>query len=174
MKKNKNFFLILKFVVLTLIFICLNGCNTQTYDIKEPIVNFTREAEIKTQDNNITCEISRSLEGISEITFKTPQELSGMKFKWTGNNYSISYQNLVCETETPYLPSNSFAMSIVNSLNEIAKPESLTLITSQKNSNIYSGHCDSGKFQVTVNSQTGDITDISFDDESNIKVHFIE
>lgn len=172
MKKNISFFLLFKLAISPLICVCLTGCYNQPYNVKEPITNFTRQAEIKTPGNNITCEISRSAQGISEITFKSPQELDGMKFKWAGNNYSISYKDLICETETPYLPNNSFAMCIVNALNEISKPESLTFITSQKNFNIYSGNSDSGQFQVTIDSQTGNITDLSFENENNLKIHF--
>lgn len=172
MKKNNRLSLLFKLAISSLICVYLTGCYNQPYNVKDPITNFTRQAEIKTPESTITCEISRSAEGISEITFKSPEELDGMKFKWTGNNYSISYQDLICETQTPYLPNNSIAMSIVNALNEIAKPEALTFVTSQKNSNVYSGNSNSGKFQVTIDGQTGNITDISFESENNLKIHF--
>lgn len=142
------------------------GCSEQLTPEKDPVTDFSCNADVVMNDCNIKCKIFRTSEGLSEIEVTSPEELNGLKYKWLGNNYSVSYQGLTCETQSQFLPDNSFAKAIVNALNETSKPESLTPVSSQKDSSTYSGNTDSGKFQITVDNSSGFIKELSFDDSS--------
>ena len=173
MKHFNIFFNKTKIIIFSALCSLISGCNSSpSGQIKDPVTNFNCSAQVEISGTTIDCEISRTADGISEISVKSPSELEGLKFKWLGNGFSISQHDLSCETPTPFLPSNSFAMSIVSALNEIAKPESLNLVSSPKDSRTYSGNCDSGKFQVIVDDKSGFINEISFENNNNLKIHF--
>lgn len=151
------------------------SCKQQagTIAAEDVVTSFSANVQVTQEDSVILCTISRTPESIAAVTVTEPQQLNGMRFEWRGSGYGISYNGITCETEKPFLPNTSFAAALVNALTEAAKPEGLAFEAMQEERALFSGTCDSGRFQIWVNNANGLIEQLTVD-ELKLKAVFTE
>lgn len=133
----------------------LISCSSRVGVIQaEDIVSSFKAKMIVTQnDSVIECSVCRNNEESAQITIDKPDQIKGLKFKWSGNDNGIIFGDFQLKTETAFLPDSSFAQAIMNVLKVSSKPENLTSEANLERKNEFSGMCDSGKFKLIVNDQ---------------------
>lgn len=149
-------------------------CDDNKKDNKcDVIVNFTAQANIITDKDNILCSLSRAANNVSCINIYEPQQLKGLKFVCSDDKYSVEYDNLLYETDDLYLPDTAFSKAIMNVLDSIESKESLEQIDMYDKISVLKGKCNLGDFEVFVNTETKFIEKMVID-SINLNVIFSE
>lgn len=155
---------------LVLIF-CISSCTEKAPSVPEIVAGFKANAQVDMGEVSLGCSVSHTSGGVSSVTIQKPEGLKGLSFRWLGGTYAISYNELLCETQSSYLPSNSFAEAIVNALNTASKEGGVTYTKSEDGCAVFSGSCSSGDFLLYADEKSGYITKIDFP-EINTTVTF--
>ena len=143
---------------------CGKTCGENGNSAGDIVTNFTSNADVTIDGEKIKCSVSRDIQGLTNITIKEPKVLEGMTYSWNGNGYGVSYHNLSCNTETAFIPDNSFAAAINNVLDATKDLESLNCDSNKNGYTAYSGDSRSGKFILTVSNSDGAINKIEIKD----------
>lgn len=140
-----------------------SACNSSISEPPEIVKEFSNAATVICGDDKFDCEISRNAQGLTSVKVLEPTELKGLTFLWNGEGHSVDYSGLSCKFSSNFLPENSFATAIMEVLNTIDNSEGIKQKSSGKDGTIYVGESKSGKFRLTTDSCTGDITEINID-----------
>jgi hypothetical protein len=152
------FFLLL---IPTVLFTSCRGGEPEMFTADQVVTSFSAEMKVQMLDSTIGCTLVRNDEGLAQVCVTDPAPLSGMRFEWRGDGYAISYDGLVCQTQSPFLPSTSFAAAVVNVLASASKAEALTAEGYEEGAAVFSGGCDSGHYKIWVNPSNGFIEKIT-------------
>lgn len=161
-------------LMLCVMVIFLSSCSINKKDNKcDVIVNFTAQANIITENDNILCSLSRATNNVSCINIYEPQQLKGLKFVCSDDKYSIEYNDLVYETNDLCLPDTAFSRAIMNVLDSIESKENLEQTDMYDKVSVLKGKYDSGDFEIFVNTDTKFIEKMVID-SINLSVIFSE
>lgn len=154
-----------------ILIVSITSCTEKAPKIPELITGFSGDADIELGETKIKCNISHTEKGISSITISSPENLKGLSFKNLGGKYSISYNELSCETESSFLPDSSFAQAITNVLDKASEENGATYQRSEDDKAIFIGTSESGDFTLYADSKTGTIKKIEIP-EINMLANF--
>lgn len=143
-----------------ILIISVTSCTEKAPKIPELVTGFSANADIELGENKLKCSVSHTEKGISSITVSSPENLKGLSFKNFGGKYSISYNELSCETDTLFLPDSSFAQAITNVLDKVSEENGAVYQRSEQDKAIFTGTSDSGDFTLYADSKTGAIKKI--------------
>lgn len=156
-------------VIAVMLIAVLMFCScSQNEKIPNVITKINNNAIIEYGNNKYECHISRLTDGVVSITVNSPENISGLTFKFVDGKYSLSYNELLCKTDNVLLPRFSFPLIIINILSVADKQENLLYQSSEDNIVTFSGNSSYGKFNL-VTDNNGKITKIT-QENSGLKV----
>ena len=138
----------------------ISSCTEKAPKIPELVTGFSGNADVELGETKLKCNISHTEKGVSSITVSSPESLKGLSFKNLGGTYSISYNELICETENSFLPDSCFAQAITNVLDKASEEDGAIYQKSEDNNAIFTGASKSGDFTIYADSKTGIIKKI--------------
>lgn len=147
------------------------SCASKAPEIPELVTEFSGDADVEMGDTKLKCNVVHTEKGIASVTISSPEGLKGLSFKNLGGTYAISYNELICETKTSFLPNSSFAQAIVNVLDKVAEENGAVYQTTEEDNAVFSGTSKSGDFKLYADSKTGIIKKIDLP-EVNIAAKF--
>lgn len=158
-------------VAAVILIFSIASCTSKAPKIPELVTGFSGDADIEMGDTKIKCSVSHSEKGISTVTVSSPEGLKGLSFKNLGGTYAISYNELICETKTSFLPDSAFAQAITNALDKASEENGVTYQKSEDKIAIFTGTSKSGNFTIYVDNETGIIKKIELP-ETNVTAKF--
>ncbi len=147
------------------------SCNSKAPEIPELVTGFSGDVNVEMGDTKIKCSLSHTEKGVSSVTVSDPEGLKGLSFKRLGGTYAISYNELICETKTSFLPDSSFAQAITNALDTASEENGAVYQKSEDDCAVFTGTSDSGEFTIYADIDTGYIERIDMS-EVNISAKF--
>lgn len=109
---------VISFLIL-IIFLCgCGGKNKTTVPVTKG-VSFT--ADVTYYNECYTCDVAVDEKGIMSATVTSPQELSGVKLMFDGENVTAEYLGLTYTLKTDTMPLGNVALSIYNVFAHIAE-----------------------------------------------------
>lgn len=152
-----------RFVLTAMLFVLVlfSSCSGMSERIPELKTSFSADVEVTMGEQKIACELSRLPQGAATVRLTSPQTVQGVTYKWLDGKYSISYGDLMCKTDSVFLPENSFVCSLTDILVQTDKQESLSYVGIQDDMAMFKGVCDSGEFTVCADTQSGLIQKIN-------------
>ncbi|HHZ05999.1 MAG TPA: hypothetical protein GX401_04335 [Clostridiales bacterium] len=145
--------------IISMVIVVIAGCNNTS--VPNSInLQFSAAATL----NNCVYDIIYTGKNLATVTVSEPEEIKGVTYIWQGGDCSIEYGELACKTDTLYLPDSSYAVIIVNVLNELNNMESLQVVSSSQESTVFKGNCTSGDFTVMVDNATTFVQSITMTD----------
>lgn len=152
-----------RFVLTAILFVLVlfSACSGISEQIPTLKTSFSANVQVTMGEQKIVCELSHLPQGAANVRLTSPQTVQGVTYKWLDGKYSISYGDLVCKTDSIFLPKNSFVCSLTDILVQADKQESLSYVGIQNDMAMFKGVCDSGEFTVYVDTQSGLIQKIS-------------
>lgn len=158
-----------KLIALAAAALCLlfSGCAEQQIKASDLDFQFDCKAEIRCPGENVTCSFQRMgpQDANLRILSGGPE---GLAWNWSGNGFTMLYEGLAASGETCTLPGDSFAPVLVSTLDQAAKPGSLTATRG----NEFSGN-DGCDYLLTADPKTGKILTLSVP-EYGIKANFYD
>lgn len=144
-------------LVISFFMFALCGCAKTT--VKNPVIYFSANAEIHTQDISMTAKVSTTLGNNVNVSLLTPKPLSGLYYQLKDSTLYIGYNSLKCNAPSDYLSHYNPICVMIDTLSSLDK-NTLTYQKTENKSDIYSGKGESGEFTLYVDSQTGYVTRI--------------
>ena len=133
----------------------LCGCSVITENVPEVQTAFSATVSVTMGENEVICTVSRLPEGAATICLTSPETVQGITYKWLNGDCSISYGELLCETDSIFLPDNSFVCCLEDIWTVCGDDTALSYMGDEDNQAVFEGVCDSGEFTVYVDSQSG-------------------
>ncbi|MDR1467570.1 MAG: hypothetical protein LBI55_04080 [Oscillospiraceae bacterium] len=115
-----------------------NNVSGDFSNLTDKTFSFCKNATVRTGKINFDCEISRTPEGITNITIISPETIKGMKFAWLGDRQEINFDKLTNKTKENILPISSLPCAIYKVLNHASKLNGKSKITSSVDNLSYS------------------------------------
>lgn len=134
------------------------GCSAGAGKIQPEEITFifSCKADVSAAGGNFTVAFGRA--GPRNATVKVVSGSgSGLAWYWNGQNFTQTYQSLSAESGQCVLPEGSFALALVDTLDEAEKTGALTRVSG----NVFSGASRDGDFTLTADGSTGNITQIT-------------
>jgi hypothetical protein len=107
--------------------ICFSLCSCTSKNIifskKNIIFDFEKTAIIKSKNFETKCLISRTQQGVTNITVTSPETIKDLEFNWLGNSTEMSLLDITSKTEKNMLPNTSTFQAIVKILNHASHLE---------------------------------------------------
>lgn len=157
-------------VILCLVF--LFACSSTQREIQAQDINFTFACKIDAAcpNGNIVCSFNRAGQKDAAIEILSGSG-KGMKWYWSGDGFTQTYQSLSAKSENCVLPECSFASLLVKALDCAEKPNALE----SSGGNVFSGSMNGCNFTLTVDGSTGNLQTLSVPDWNvTIKFHDFE
>lgn len=108
-------------LVTLLLFLC--SCSTKTKNITPITKGISFESEISFYNETYLCNVNIQKNGDTEILFSSPQELTGLKINYIGNNVTVNYDGIeytsVIDDLPQYSTSNIIYKIFSNNYNEV-------------------------------------------------------
>lgn len=158
-------------VAAVILIFSIASCTSKAPKIPELVTGFLGNVDVEMGDTKIKCSISHTEKGVSSVTVSSPEGLKGLSFKNLGGSYAISYNELICETKTSFLPDSSFAQAITNVLDKASEENGAVYQNTEDSYAVFTGTSDSGEFTIYADSDTGYIDRIELS-EVNISAKF--
>ncbi|MDR3178548.1 MAG: hypothetical protein LBT82_00625 [Oscillospiraceae bacterium] len=121
--KNKKilFFLITPLILISIIiFVCLFNIkfNNKRNELNKKIsFEFSKKANVKTNNIEFECEISRTKEEITNIKILSPKTLENIQFSWLGSHQEISFGSLSIRNEKEIVLNKNFSpIPVINKI----------------------------------------------------------
>ena len=155
--------LVAVFVLLSL----LAGCKKTAQSHSTVLTSISFSADINYYNENYSADCVIDKDGILTAVVTKPENLSGLKFKFTGEKCEVNFGDLNVSDESVYMPQNS----VISTMNKIfVECRNVTPKDSKQNFKI-KGKCDGKKYTLTV-SPSGlpislDIPDLGLQVEFN-------
>ncbi len=132
------------------------------------ITNINTDAVVEYGSQKYKCNITRLTDGVISVTINSPQNLSGLTFRCVDGKYSVSYDELLCKTDSVFLPETSFPTVIIQILSSVSNRDNLLYQSVNDDKFIFSGNTPLGSFNIETNSD-GKITSIT-QKNTNLKI----
>lgn len=165
---KKYFFMFIGFLMAVL----MAGCEKNIFNKNQEIVtNFESEVKISLdgQDDYIGT-LVHTPEGITTLTFNSPESLKGLSYSVTGGKYELSKNSLVAEYNMMPFQKNSYIFYLLSFLDYVSNEENQSKIT--KNKEGFGMVCENEKFDFTLDGN-GRIKNICMPSK-NLNVEFTE
>lgn len=143
-------------LVISFFMLAFCGCSTPK---KEPVIYFSANAQIHTQDISMTAKVSSTYGNNVNVTLLTPKPICGVSYVLKNSTLCISYNSLKCNAPDDYLDSSNPICVILDTLCSLGKSQ-LYYQKTENETDIYSGKSNNGKFTLYVDSKSGYITRI--------------
>ncbi|MBP0960235.1 MAG: hypothetical protein J5992_08935 [Oscillospiraceae bacterium] len=146
MKKIKK---MLVLVVSMTIILC--GCDKVPSE-DTPMTNrlFNVCAEIDYGKNSISCSMTRLGDGIWKSEIDSPSELEGVSISLSNNIIVTEYHGMTVANEKENLPENNLYLVLSECIDHSAKAVSLPYSETDDGKRIFTGECEKGKYEITV------------------------
>lgn len=139
-----------------LCFLALMGCSN-TQQCKEAVTEFSATAEIYYVDEQLDCTLSADISGISLNV--NSGSMSGIRYECRGDEIKASFGSVEIKTTPPA----SALPHALNSALGILRNGGAEHIECSDTKCKYKGESDSGVFYVTVDKNTGYISELNYD-----------
>ena len=165
---KKYFLMFVSFLMVTL----MAGCEKNILGKNQEIVtNFESEVKINVDDQTeYTGTLVHTPEGITTLTFNSPNSLKGLTYSIAGGKYELSKNSLVAEYGMIPFPKNSYMFYLLSFLDSVSNQENQSKIT--KNKENFKIVCENEKFDFTLD-ENGRIKSVCVPSK-NLKVEFLE
>lgn len=120
---------------------------------------FTCDAVISYNGMSMTAYLMRPAPGSCRIEITDPIPVAGLVMDWSGDGFKLNYMGINVPFDTDVLPDSSFASAIVNVLETTAQTTEFD-VTATDTDTVYSAVCDSGKYTISFNTESGSLTGI--------------
>lgn len=158
-------------VAAVILIFSIASCTSKAPKIPDLVTGFSGNVDVEMGETKIKCSISHTEKGISSVTVSSPEGLKGLSFKNLGGTYAISYNELICETKTSFLPDSSFAQAITNVLDKASEENGAVYQKTEEENAVFTGTSVSGEFTIYADSETGFIEKLEIP-EVNIVAKF--
>lgn len=158
-------------VAAVILIFSIASCTSKAPKIPDLVTGFSGNVDVEMGETKIKCSISHTEKGISSVTVSSPEGLKGLSFKNLGGTYAISYNELICETKTSFLPDSSFAQAITNVLDKASEENGAVYQKTEEENAVFTGTSASGEFTIYADSETGFIEKLEIP-EVNIAAKF--
>lgn len=139
------------FFFIPLLFI-LCGCSTLTETPPQIQTAFSANAAVTIGEQKLTCTVTRIPQGAETISLVTPEALNGITYKWLDGKCTIIYGELEFQTDSLFLPDNTFVSCWIDLWQSI---DTAVYETTENETARFSGTCKNGAFTVYVNAKNG-------------------
>lgn len=163
-KLKKSFILLLTFFsILTLCACSQSG--------KIPKVSFSTDsnAVVEYQSGKYNCHITHPSAKIISIKLTSPKNVDGLTILSSDGKYSLSFEGLMCKTESEILPETSFPSEISRIFTVLENPDNLLFVKQSNELYEFSGKTKDGNFKLYSDSE-GKIKQISSETGLNLKI----
>ncbi len=120
---------------------------------------FTCDAVISYNSMSMTAHLTRPAPGSCRIEITDPVPVGGLVMDWSGEGFKLNYMGIEVPFDTDVLPDSGFASAIVNVLETAAQTTEFE-VTATDTDTVYSAVCDSGKYEMSFNTESGALTKI--------------
>lgn len=124
-----------------------------------PQLYFDAVMAIDYNQNSFEAQISTAQNGEMTFTINSPQELSGLTYKYLKNSLSIEYSKLKCETNDGYLPNHSLAQLLYNSFLSFSQGD-YEFVEFKDSKAVFKLTCDGEKYFIYTDENSGQILKI--------------
>lgn len=148
------------------------GCSAGGKTVRAEDVNyvFSCKADVTCANGTLTCAFRRAGQQDATVEILSGSG-KGLKWYWSGDGFTQTYQNLSARSETCVLPEGSFAPFLVEALDYAEKAGTLE----SRGDNVFTGSLNGRGFSLTVDGKTGNIQNFSAPDWNfEIKFHDFE
>ena len=135
------------------------GCGKNILNKNPEIVtNFESEVKISSDDGvNYSGTLVHTPEGVTTLTFNSPDSLKGLSYSVAGGKYELSKDSLIAEYNKMPFPKNSCMFYLLSFLDSVSNAENQSKIT--KNKENYKIVCENEEFDFTLD-ESGRIKNI--------------
>ena len=136
--------------VCCLIVVLMAGCGKNILNKNQEIVtNFESAVKITADDQtNYFGTLVHTPEGVTTLTFNSPENLKGLSYSVAGGKYELSKNSLVAEYNKMPFSKNSYVFYLLSFLDFISNAENQSKI--MKNKEKYEVVCENEKFSFTL------------------------
>ena len=106
-------------VLMLIVFLC--GCGGKNKSATPVTKGVSFIADVTYYNECYTCDVAVDEKGIMTATVTSPEELSGVKLKFDGENVTAEYLGLTYTLKTDTMPLGNVALSIYNVFTHIAE-----------------------------------------------------
>lgn len=145
--------------LLAISFFMLIICSCDINTPSQPNLRFSREAVVKTGDNEYLISVKSESDSYIKIVVKNDDTLGGMSYTYTRDTLYIEYKKLRCNASKDYLLENSFADVIYQTIS-CCDAEKLRVKNSDSEKTEYTLRCSYGEISLLCDTKTGDIKEI--------------
>lgn len=139
--------------LLAISFFIMSLCGCQTKSSVEPIVQFSADVKIVTDDMQMQATLCTD-ESVVTVTVISPETLNGLTYRRAKSTLYIEQNGLKCTTVTDYLQSfNPFDVLIDCMLS--LKSSELQYVTQEEEYVVYKGIAENGGYSIYVDSHSG-------------------
>lgn len=147
------------------------ACSFTEPEPSEPVLEMNSlGCSITFGDNSYTGSITHLMQGITTITFKQPESISGLMFKYSGNGNEIKLGDLQLCTEVPFSGENSLPELINEVFISAQKTDALTYTDSETpnastlKTAAFNGKTDNFSYEIITDFDSGFIREIHIDE----------
>ena len=165
---KKYFFMFIGFLMVA----SMAGCKKNIFNKNQEIItNFESKVKISLDgQGNYAGTLVHTPEGVTALTFNSPESLKGLSYSVAGGKYELSKNSLVAEYNMMPFQKNSYVFYILSFLDCISNAENQSKIT--KNKEGFEIVCENEKFDFTLD-ENGRIKNICMSSK-NLNVEFTE
>ena len=106
-------------VLMLIVFLC--GCGGKNKSATPVTKGVSFIADVTYYNECYTCDVAVDENGVMTATVTSPEELSGVKLKFDGENVTAEYLGLTYTLKTDTMPLGNVALSIYNVFTHIAE-----------------------------------------------------
>ena len=152
--------------VLTVLFLLiLTACGNKSpfSDTVPPTVpvHFSSDMRIQKDDGEMTASIVRDVNGVTEITVKTPEELNGLAMRFGSDSGSLSYGGMSLDIDYSKFPDTAVFKLLLDTLKRLSADAKITVSKTAAGWEYILSDDGNEKITVIQNADTGFIDSIS-------------
>ncbi len=137
------------FVPLLLI---LGGCSDIAKTPPQIQTAFSANATVTISEQELTCTVTRIPQGAETISLITPKTLKGVTYKWLDGNCTITYDTLNFQTDSLFLPDNTFISCWIDLWQSV---DTAVYKSTENETAQFNGTCKNGQFTIYTDTKSG-------------------
>ena len=143
------------------------GCGCQQEQSSQPTVpsGFESRASIRYGDMDLTALVSRTQEGVTTVTFESPESLKDLTLTLQGEEVTLSYQGLSLSLNANGFPARSIARVMQDALNRALEPQGCT-VSLEDGVLELRGQIDAYEFVLRMDGENGNLLSLSVPGEN--------
>lgn len=136
------------------IFLLFMLCGCSAIEATPPRIQtaFSADAAVTIGEQELTCTVTRIPQGAETISLVTPEPLNGITYKWLDGKCTITYGELSFQTDSLFLPDNTFVSSWIDLWQSI---DTAVYETTENETARFGGTCKNGAFTLYINAKSG-------------------